>query len=1094
MDIIASVNPSIICLQEVIQDSDELTMLVRGKGYQASVSLGPNNKPGIAILYKTGTVTTLLAGQIMRIITEQMTVYNVYGPSGNQNQEARRDFFGTSLLGLLQQEDKLPILIGDWNCIIRRQDVESNPQRKLSPELKQLIEIYKYVDCHIKVHGQDISYTFQRQYMAPSRLDRAYIPEQWAEKVQDCEHIPSLSDHKALAITIDATSPLPKREARCTYWKLNTKILDHESFMDTFEKFWQKEMDQKPTEQSWADWWEIRFKPSVQKLLKSLSKERAAFRKSTRSYLYQALNKACQTGEWKTAHELKARLHKMMLDDLEGIVVRSGGKEWIDSEKGSVYHLSRETKNAKTGNLERLKINGAEISDPELIEEEVIKFFKALFNGHHRSVDGQTQPVDTGQPFQPDMTHLEEFMGELPTISPEDRAVLEAPITMAEITKALKTSPKHRAPGLDGLPHEFYQKTQHIIGPTLIKVFQEQLDRGELIPSGKEGVTRLIPKVEGTPTIQQVRPITLLSCDYKLMSKIIATRMNKILPRVLTSSQLCTRKPRTILTGVTELISVMEHVKVKNLSAYLLSLDAYKAFDKANTNLSLIILERMGFGPTFTGWIKAMHKDVGTRFILGEMSERLALPLSLRQGDNVAMPLFLLNMEPLLLRLKKNLKGIQVGPAEVKDQAYVDDIQIISSDTEDLHTADRICKEFEEISGMVLSREKTKILGLGGWEGRQVWPLPWAKPVDSMTAFGVTFRATLEDTTTSSWNACLKGIRSCMHGWGSRSISTLKQRVFISSTYGLSKLWYLAQVLQAPDKIIEEVEKICRQYLWRGRLEHLPWEELMANRDEGGLGIPHIKSKCDTLFLRNLNKGLQDETTRLHLSYWLGISLRNTLPDLRGGRSAETLTPYFRHAVNLIKEGFGYGLTERAKSRQIYKCFTSTPPVPRILTSRNLAWELVFRRCWDRTLTAEQQDIMYTVISNIYTTKERLHRLNQHPTGNCGPCREPETREHAFLHCPRFRDIWTYLMAEYPNTLTSRIRGGIDDNWILLSYQHQMKDKEKTFLIAVAMEFIHLKRKEESTNNTNININTVNQFKGHLQACIHHHQAKNIQL
>ena len=110
MDIIASVNPSIICLQEVIQDSDELTMLVRGKGYQASVSLGPNNKPGIAILYKTGTVTTLLAGQIMRIITEQMTVYNVYGPSGNQNQEARRDFFGTSLLGLLQQEDNLPIL------------------------------------------------------------------------------------------------------------------------------------------------------------------------------------------------------------------------------------------------------------------------------------------------------------------------------------------------------------------------------------------------------------------------------------------------------------------------------------------------------------------------------------------------------------------------------------------------------------------------------------------------------------------------------------------------------------------------------------------------------------------------------------------------------------------------------------------------------------------------------------------------------------------------------------------------------------------------------------------------------------------------
>ena len=42
---IASEHPSIICLQEVIQNTDELTLLVRGKGYKASVSTGPNNRP-----------------------------------------------------------------------------------------------------------------------------------------------------------------------------------------------------------------------------------------------------------------------------------------------------------------------------------------------------------------------------------------------------------------------------------------------------------------------------------------------------------------------------------------------------------------------------------------------------------------------------------------------------------------------------------------------------------------------------------------------------------------------------------------------------------------------------------------------------------------------------------------------------------------------------------------------------------------------------------------------------------------------------------------------------------------------------------------
>ena len=78
MDTIASEEPSIICLQEVIQDTDELTMLVRGKGYKASVSPGPNNKPGIAILYKEGVTTAMLAGQIMRLDTGKLTVYKIW--------------------------------------------------------------------------------------------------------------------------------------------------------------------------------------------------------------------------------------------------------------------------------------------------------------------------------------------------------------------------------------------------------------------------------------------------------------------------------------------------------------------------------------------------------------------------------------------------------------------------------------------------------------------------------------------------------------------------------------------------------------------------------------------------------------------------------------------------------------------------------------------------------------------------------------------------------------------------------------------------------------------------------------------------------
>ena len=1056
---IASEDPNIVCLQEVIQDTNELSLLVRGKGYKASASLGINKKPGVAIIYKEGETTTLLPGQIMKIVTESMTIYNIYGPSGNQNQDMRREFFGITMLGLLQQEERQPILMGDWNCITRHQDTESNPQRKISPELKQLLQYYKYTDCHIHVNGDQVSYTFNRQHMAPSRIDRAYVSEEWAERIRDCRHLPSLSDHKALVITVYTNSTPPKREQKSTYWKLNTKILYHESFPNTFQDFWQKEVESKVADQSWADWWEEAFKPRVKQLLQNLSKERITLRNDTRAYLYRSLDKATQAGHWMVVNGLKARLQKMLLEDMEGMIVRSGGKDLIDEEKGCIYHLGRETKRGETGNVNKLKVAETILTDPQEIEEEVYQFYTALFNGHHRTVEDSEVPVDTGTPFQADLTYLDTFTQDIGKLNQQDKEYLDHPIQLGEIREALKTSPKHRAPGLDGLPHEFYQATAEIIGPTLVTVFNEQLTRGDLIESGKTGVTRLIPKVEGIPTIQQLRPITLLNCDYKLMSKVLATRLNKILPNLLTSSQLCSRKNRTILSGVSDIISGLEYMKEnRTRKGYILSLDAYKAFDKANVKLIYRIMEKMEFSPTFISWIKAMHTDAGTHLILGKLSRRIEVPLSLRQGDNVAMPLFLIAMEPLLKTLDRNLEGMEVGPTRIKSMGYVDDVQVVSSKEEDLPRVAQVFKEFEALSGMVLSKAKTKILGLGQWRDKQDWILQWAKPVDKMKAFGVTFQNTTTKTLRESWKECQESIRKCMMAWGSRSIQTLQQKTFVISTYALSKLWYLGQVLPPPEGVLQEVEKICRKYLWQGRLEHLAWEELWTSKAEGGLGIPNIRCKCDALMLRHTNKGIRDPVSQQHLSYWIGRELQDEIPELTGNQQSQTESTYFKKMAELVKDGLNQDLPLHSKSKQIYAAFTSTLPSPKIHFKLDLPWEQVYDRIWSKLLTVEQQDLMFTLINDIYPTKERLHRLNQNRSSNCARCGVIDTNVHSFLHCQDVEIIWNHLIQEIPEILTTRT-GAPEDEWLLLSYQETQQAKSKLYVIGQTIQFIHHHRK-----------------------------------
>jgi hypothetical protein len=64
------------------------------------------------------------------------------------------------------------------------------------------------------------------------------------------------------------------------------------------------------------------------------------------------------------------------------------------------------------------------------------------------------------------------------------------------------------------------------------------LANGELVDSLKVGLVKLLPKVQGVPTASQLRPVTLLNSDYKLLTKMLVARMLGILLDLLQATQL----------------------------------------------------------------------------------------------------------------------------------------------------------------------------------------------------------------------------------------------------------------------------------------------------------------------------------------------------------------------------------------------------------------------------------------------------------------------------------------------------------------------------------------------------------------------------
>ena len=89
------------------------------------------------------------------------------------------------------------------------------------------------------------------------------------------------------------------------------------------------------------------------------------------------------------------------------------------------------------------------------------------------------------------------------------------------------------------------------------------------------------PKVEGVPDVTELRPITLLCCDYRITTKTLNDRLNPVMEEVVESSQMATgEKEKNILTGAYDIISAIDFVNKNKKPAYIASYDMVKAYDK----------------------------------------------------------------------------------------------------------------------------------------------------------------------------------------------------------------------------------------------------------------------------------------------------------------------------------------------------------------------------------------------------------------------------------------------------------------------------------------------------------------------------------
>ena len=425
--------------------------------------------------------------------------------------------------------------------------------------------------------------------------------------------------------------------------------------------------------------------------------------------------------------------------------------------------MKRSKPHSDTNNITTLKIDGHIVEDEAIIEQRISSFFRSLFNGFHIS-----NLVDTGSSFVPDYSNFEEFVEHIGQMSDEESRDMLRGIEIDELEGIVKECKFNKSPGLDGLSYEFYKVVWPVISNVFKDILQCQLDKKMIVDSNRRGATRLLPKVKGVPQSDELRPITLLNSDYKLLSKLLVKRIKPVMKKVICSSQLCTVEGRNILFGVNNLLSSVSFVNKQRRMACLFSLDFFKAYDRVLISYLLKVMKKMRFSDTFCEWIKMMHNGAKTCFILRNLTDDIQLSFSIRQGDPLAMILYVIYIEPLLLHLERKLRGIDLFGFSQILESFCYDVNVVTEHLDDLVKADKIISKFEAMSGAILSRnKKCKILGLGAWSHRQEWPLHYVQSENEIKVFGIFIKNNYQSMIKRNWDfrqvyafPCIKSCRS----------------------------------------------------------------------------------------------------------------------------------------------------------------------------------------------------------------------------------------------------------------------------------------------------------------------------------------------
>lgn len=674
---------------------------------------------GVAILFSKDSlplschVQNLVDGRLLLVkaFFEGHTMYflNVYAPTSGTE---RVTFFSKVSEVLNELDVELPLFMGgDFNCTVddKLDRNHMEPHMPSQNAVVQMINANDLCDTWRIMHQGVRQYTWSHSrdnYIALARLDRIYILKQYLNTLLACYIVPTgFSDHSAVICSVSITA----FKTRSAYWCFNTSLLEDQHFREIFSFFWDIFRAQKGSFSSLRSWWDygkVQIRLFCQQYTSNVTAEIVSLLKVVENDILDLQSSTTQSANAKLLEEKKNMLHKLLGVRAQGALVRSRFQSVTLMDAPTKFFFNLERKNGQARIMHTLTSQtGQELSEPAQILSYARSFYSKLYDNELLSND-----------LLPSA-----FFSDLPKVPEDLHSETDKVLTLDELEQALMSMHNCKAPGIDGLPVEFYKALWPCIGIDLLAVLRESLEEGCLPLSCRRAVITLLPKKGNLREIGNWRPVSLLCCDMKILSKALAMRLRKVIGQVVHTDQSYCIPDRSIFDNITMVRDLMTVSGNLGVSVGLISLDQQKAFDRVEHDYLWSAMGSFGFSSTFISRVRAIYCNIESLLkINGHLSAPFKVKRGVRQGCPMSGMLYSIAIEPLLQKLRSELSGVSFPFCTERFflSAYADDVTVFVNGRDDINVLKNIVSDFNLLSSAKVNWGKSEAVWVGEWEKR----------------------------------------------------------------------------------------------------------------------------------------------------------------------------------------------------------------------------------------------------------------------------------------------------------------------------------------------------------------------------------------